>query len=149
MKFIGSVLIVLTFLATFTITFAARHSTSEEISYALNQSVNSLYKTDDYDSVLNNSDYRFFQSKKQICYVEFNYLSAIRGNVGGQEAATCLANAYLITMLRKQFFDNMESCVEAIVAKNESDRKYYESRYIECYKQAEKWREEFRRNYGY
>ena len=147
--YFGITLVALFF--NFSYVNASRHSSAEEMNYALNQSVNSLRKTDDYASVLTRADYNFFIGKKKICYEEFDFIRTIRssGNIGGQEAATCLASAYLILMLRKQFFDSIESYVQAFQSGDESGKRYYEGQYREFYSQAEKWRTQFRQNYGY
>lgn len=80
---------VMTLLFTCSIANAARHSTPEEINYALTQSVNSLHKTDNYYSALAKGDYNFFQNQKKICQAEVDFLASLRSSrtAGGQEAA--------------------------------------------------------------
>ncbi len=80
--------------------YAARSSTVEELKYALQCSLSSLLKTDNYLSFVQTSKFNYNDALLQlkICATEAATLQAIRSQkvVGGRESLTCLAHTYLI-----------------------------------------------------
>ena len=131
----------------------ARHSTENEIKMSLSYSVESVRKTDNYRAYVlkEKFDYQKVLQQKKVCTEESAILKAIReeGSIGGNEAATCLALAYLIVELRRQVLTNFIDGLNAHVNGNMTEFEYYTNEYIDNYKNADKWRIEFKTRYGY
>ena len=131
---------------------AARHSTPEEMRYALNESVHVVRKTDGYFSIFsNNPDYGVLHSQLEICRSSLRKIQSIRelDLVGGREARTCVALALIILLNRESFLEHCISAVQARLRKDDEDFRYYHQKAMADYAEAEKWRAKFKADYGY
>ena len=127
-------------LSLFSVTSASRHSTTEEMQYALEKSVNALHRTDDYYSIAQGKNYEMLLEKMKICDEESRFLKAIRERrlVGGKEAYTCVSMAYMIVLSRSNCLESFHSAVKAYASNNNDEGVYHSEQFYESRIEADK-----------
>lgn len=148
-KFLSAVLVLGLFFCNIAIA-APRHSTPEEIEYALNQSVRSLRNTDDFYTSWK-GDYESLIRNLEKCRAEYKVLHTISfsGTVGGKEAGACLLNAMIIMQERELALSNIKRAFQAVADHNYKDKEKYKRIADKYLKKAKDSRQKFKIDYGY